>query len=285
MRPCFHVEIETPKKVLLNGLWLGPKNATRVYVWVHGLGSTMFSKLSIMDHLIDDDTAVLTFNNRGHDKIAVVPTTGTKRIKGGSVHEVFTDCVDDIEGAIRAAKQQGAREVILVGHSTGCQKSAYWGSVKGRGVKGIVLLAPISDYSSELQASGPKKLAAAKRAAERLIREGKRDAVLPESIWGWPWIADAQRFMTLYTGAGAEEVFTYWNPSRKPQTLSKIRLPILSVLAEHDEFADRPAQEIADWFIQHIYEGEALVARGAGHSFKGSEKKIAREITNWSDRI
>ena len=29
----------------------------------------------------------------------------------GEAHEVFTDCVDDIQGAVNLAKQKGAKEI------------------------------------------------------------------------------------------------------------------------------------------------------------------------------
>ncbi len=264
---------------MLDGLWVGPKKAKRVVVWVHGLGSTMFRKLGIADHLVDPRTAVLIFNNRGHDKIARAWTTGGKTLKAGSVHEVFTDCVDDIEGAIRFAKSQGAKEVYLVGHSTGCQKSAYWASKKGKGVKGLVLLSPISDYASERMTSGKKKLGRAEKLARELVRKGRPHELLPERTWGWPWIADAQRFLSLYTGDSSEEVFTYWDPKRTPRTVRSIKLPILVVLGEKEEYADRPIEDIAAWFTKHLKEtDEVHVLKGTGHSFRGAEKRVAKGI-------
>src|SRR3989344_7901479 len=127
MQPCFHIEITTPKKVVLNGLWFGsysakaskgkPKKPKRVIVWVHGLGSSMFSKLEIADELVDKKTAMLVFNNRGHDKVVSVATTKGKRILAGSAHEKFTDCADDIQGVINFARRRGVNNVFLVGHS------------------------------------------------------------------------------------------------------------------------------------------------------------------------
>ncbi len=126
MRPCHVVEIVTPKRYLLNGLWFGPKKPKRVIIWIHGLGSSAFTKLYIVDKLVDKNTVVITFNNRGHDKVSSTSSSGRgKHLRGGAAHEVFTDCVDDIEGAIRFAKRAGARSIVLAGHSTGGQKSAY----------------------------------------------------------------------------------------------------------------------------------------------------------------
>ncbi|MEK7601032.1 MAG: alpha/beta fold hydrolase [Patescibacteria group bacterium] len=276
MRPAHVIEIVTPKKILLNGLWLGPRKPKRVVVWVHGLGSTMFSKLFIADKLIDKETAVLAFNNRGHDKVANIQTVSGKRIQGGAAHEVFTDCVDDIQGAVNFAKKSGVKNIFLTGHSTGCQKSAYWASKVGRGVNGVVLLAPMSDYASERMAQGVAALRRAEKVARAYVRQGKKNTILPENVWAWPWIADAQRFMTLYTGEGPEEIFTYWDPRRNPKALHSVKLPVLVLLAEKDEYADRPAKKIGDWFAEHLKIGdEIVVVPKVGHSFKGAEKKVA----------
>ena len=69
MKACGVIEVITPKKFVLNGLWFGPRRPKRAIVWVHGLGSSAFSQLGIVDHLADTDTAVITFNNRGFGTI------------------------------------------------------------------------------------------------------------------------------------------------------------------------------------------------------------------------
>lgn len=278
MRACYQIEIETPKQYQLDGLWLGPKKAKNVIVWVHGLGSSMFRKLKIADELIDKDTAVLAFNNRGHDKVTRLSRADGKSFKGGAAHEVFTDCVDDIDGTIAFAKKHGAKNIFLVGHSTGCQKSAYWGAKRGKGVKGIMLLSPVSDYSSERMAQGAQNLKRAEKVARLYMAKGKKHTMLPEEIWQWPWIADAQRFLSLYTGKGPEEIFTYWKPQRDSKTLRSVRIPVFAIIAEHDEYCEEPADDVREWFAQNIRKGEVVVVRGAGHSFHKMEKKVAGMI-------
>jgi len=279
MRPCFAIEITTPKKFVLNGLWFGPKKPKRIIVWVHGLGGSLFSNASIVERLVDHDTAVVTFNNRGHDKIASVPRADGTRIKGGAAHEIFTDCVDDVQGAINFIRRQGIKSIYLAGQSTGCQKSIYWASQKGRGVKGIILFAPISDYSAFRVEYETKKISRAVAHARRLIREGKRDELLPSHVWGWPWIADAQRIISLCAGTGPEEIFTYWDEGQIPTTLRKIRIPILVLLAQKDEFADRSAKNIVAWFERNIKsKHRVVIVPNVGHGFKGGEKTAASAV-------
>lgn len=286
MRPCFQVEIVTPKKVVLNGLWFGPRKPRRVFVWVHGLGSTMFGKLAIVDHLIDDNTAVLVFNNRGSgivSRLGLASNAVKKDTpKGGAAHEVFADCVDDIQGVINVARASKARDIYLIGHSTGCQKSIYWASKKGSGVKGIMILAPMSDYAAERMHHSKREMDRAEKIARQYVKKRLVHELLPPDVWDWPWTADAQRYLSLYSGNSTEEVFPYWDPKRKPRTLHSVHLPVLVLLAEQDEYADRPAQEIADWFLQHLYTGEPVIVPGVGHSFKGAEKFVAKEIKRFA---
>src|SRR6185503_13723544 len=105
------LRFETPKRALLYGYWIGPLRPKRVIVWTHGLGSSMFSKYKIGKMLATDQTAVLMFNNRGHDKIASFQK-GTSYQRGGAAHEVFADCVDDIQGAINFVRKQGSPRIF-----------------------------------------------------------------------------------------------------------------------------------------------------------------------------
>lgn len=284
MTPCRVVEITTPKKYLLRGLWFGPKKSKRVVVWVHGLGSSMFSKLEIATRLADSKTVVLVFNNRGHDKVAHLPHASGefgKSLRGGSAHERFTDCVDDIQGAINFAKRNGGKEIYLAGHSTGCQKSVYWAYKKGRGVKGLVLLGPVSDYDAMSLSTPKKKLARLLEEARVQIHKGRGHDLLPLKLWYWPWVADAQRFESLYAGKGPEELFTYWDDSKKAVALEKIRLPILALLAEHEEFTRILQRAIATWFKKHTRKGTVKVIPKVGHSFRGGERAVVSAIRAW----
>ena len=286
MRLCDVVQIVTPKKVVLNGLWFGSRRPRIVIVWVHGLGSSLFSKLEIIHLLAEGDTAVLTFNNRGHDIISTVhfAQKTRRRVLGGAAHEVFTECVDDIQGAINFAKSTGAKKIYMVGHSTGCQKSIYWASKKrDRRVKGIILLAPISDYSGAIHLEGKKKVARAAAAARALVRLGKKHELLPSNIWPGP--IDAQRFLSLYTGEGPEEIFTYAQPEKNPRTLKTVRIPILVILAGSDEYGDRPADQIAALFTrQRGADTQIKIVKKAAHNFRDYEHKVSTLILHWIDK-
>ncbi len=286
MEPCNILKIITPKKIQLHGLWLGPAKPRRVLVFVHGLGGSAFDTW-LAEHWVDTQTAVVTFSNRGHDKVAKIrqldnTKKGYHSVLGGVSHEVFEDCVDDIAGVVESVRKMGVKEIYLAGHSTGCQKSVYYASKKkDTVVKGLILLAPISDYAGAIKFYDKKILAKAIKAAMALVAKGAPHELLPSAVW--PDRMDAQRFLSLYTPDSVEEVFSYAQPKKNPRVLKSVLLPILSIFAEEDEYADRPAEEIKNWFAQSAksVKLETVIVPNALHGFQGKEKAVAEAIKLW----
>lgn len=282
MRSTNIIEIQTPKKFLLNGFWFGPKNPSTAIIWIHGLASSAFSKLGIVEKLVGRDTAVITFNNRGSAtvnrtrKINPKKKGGMEYVLSGGAHEVFTESIDDIQGAIDFARKQGAKKIFLAGHSTGAQKSAYFAAKKGKSVSGIILLAPMSDYAGAVKEDA-KALKDGVKAARMLVAAGKGTTIVP----GW-W-TDAQRFLSLYNGESAEEVFPYAFLGRVPTTYRAVKVPMLVLLPEEDEYRDRPMREIAAWFAkeQRSKRFGIEIFKGADHSFTGKEMAVAKTIREW----
>lgn len=285
MRPAHVIEIETPKKFLLNGLWFGQKKPKKVVIWIHGLASSAFSKLSIVENVINNDTAVMTFNNRGSSAVNRIRKINPKKKGGmefvlsGGAHEVFTDCIDDIQGAIDFAKKQGAKQIFLVGHSTGAQKSVYYASRKGneKKVTSVILLAPLSDYAGAKYFDEKRRLEKRTKAALSLVKKGKINEIVP-GTW-----EDAQRFLSLYTPDSVEEIFSYINPEKKPKTYESLKVPTLVLLAEDDEYADRSADRIEAWFAKHarMKRFKSAIIPRAEHGFQGAEKQVAQTIRRW----
>lgn len=290
--PCRCVRIATPRQYLLDGLWFGAEHPGTAIIFVHGLGSNAFAHHDYMVPLATRDTAVLYFSNRGHDGVA-----GVKRIKqsakrgyvyeqAGVAHEVFTDCVDDIEGAINLALRWGARRVYLVGHSTGCQKIAwYLGQRRKRSrVNGAVLLCPISDYAGARH-ENERKRRKAEAAARALVRRKKPHQLLPADLWRGP--IDAQRFLSLYAPDSKEEIFSYAQPGKIPRTLRKLDVPLLVIFAGNDEYRDRDTHEIAAWFRGNLrsHQAKIEIVPGARHSFNGQETRVASSVGRWVKKI
>jgi pimeloyl-ACP methyl ester carboxylesterase len=289
---CQCVRIITPKRYLLDGLWFGSGRPKTAVVFVHGLGSNVFAHHDYLTPLASRNTAILYFGNRGHDSVAGLRRITRSAKKGyvyeqaGMAHEVFTACADDIQGAINLLLSRGARRIYLVGHSTGCQKIAWYLSRRAaqRRIAGAVLLCPISDYADARHENEPKRRKA-EAVAQKLSRRKKPHELLPANVWRGP--IDAQRFLSLYTPDSKEEIFTYAQPAKIPGTLRKVKTPLLVIFAGDDEYRDRDTSEMADWFRRNLRSRRAEIETipGALHSFNGQESQVTDSVRRWINKI
>lgn len=285
------VELVTPRNYLMNGIYMGPKKPDRVFVYVHGLNSNLFSGDKIFS-LANRQTGVLTFNNRSHDVVSRIKKLNPVNQKGydsefvGTAHEKFEDCVDDLEGVVEFCHKRGAAEIYLVGHSTGCQKSIYYlhQTSNKQNVTGVVLLCPLSDYAAVAPLSDKACYEKVLEFSRSEVREGRPHTLLSEEYWPRELI-DAQRFLSLYTPESPEEIFTY-SHDKKPTSFASIKIPMLVVLAGSDEYADRSSEKLRVWFDKNHKSSnyKSVVIENAPHNLKGSEAVVCQEINNWSQK-
>lgn len=280
--------------LMLNGLSLGKRTSSTAFIFIHGFSSSLFAGIPLAKKLSNKDSQVVLFNNRGHDFIAKLKKVDKAAKKGyktqliGSSHEVFTDCIYDIEGAIKFASERGASNIYLVGHSTGCQKTVFAtariSSQYTSVLKGIVLLAPISDYAGELAHEGTQKVKNALKYARNMVQSGRPHDLMPTEIWHK--LIDAQRFLSLNDPESEEEVFSYSQPKKEATTLRALRIPILAILGDSDEHLDRPARAVADWLSEEL--GSLVTVRiipGGNHNFTDLENILANSIDEWVGMI
>lgn len=276
------VFFETPEGVMLRGLWYGSFGAKRVLVFVHGLGGSLFSGYNYLSNLVSENTAVLLFENRGHDWVTRVKVRdareeqGFRYMLGGGAFEIFTECVDDLVGVVDYVRKQGTEEVYLVGHSTGCQKIVYTlaNSNLQENVSGVVLMAPMSDYAGSLAVMDHEILTRAVKVGKSMIAEGRGMDLLPMELEVGMY--SAQRFVSLNDIESAEEVFPYAFMEKEPIELRKINSKILVILAEMDEHRDREMVEIKRWFdgVVQSKDYRCVIVEKANHGFEGMEKSV-----------
>lgn len=281
------IKVETPKKFQFNGLFFGEPKAKNIYIYLHGLSGSSFSHVELFEKIVTKDAAVLAFNNRGSGLVGWIRQLdarehrGFKKTLAGMAHEVFIDCVDDIDGAIQLALKMGGRNIYLLGHSTGCQKSIYYLARKSHpNVKGAILLAPLSDFA-DVYAFGDKK--AYNRevvCARKMVASGREHDLMPKTVTAR--VIDAQRFLSLYTPESLEEIFSY-ALNTKPKLLQKVKQPLLVVLAEKDEYMERSIETLADWFDKSLEKQnhQIEIIKAARHDFGNNLDDTARVINAW----
>lgn len=206
----------------------------------------------------------LPFDNRGHDFYSQI--------------EKFTDCILDIDAALEFVRQRGYKNIILQGHSTGCNKIIYYIQKRKKQLKGIILLSPISDC--ECMKNQEKDYVENIKKARELVkkRKGKQYLLLK----GDKWPISAQRYLSLGEFGGAEDMFSLSLGKKIKKKYQGVTFPTLLVYAERDKYATHPIRKIGNFLAKAI---PSLATQkyipGSDHNFMKKEKELVKAITDW----
>jgi pimeloyl-ACP methyl ester carboxylesterase len=196
-----------------------------------------------------------------------IPTVLTMN-RGFHAPEFFNDCVIDFEASIDFLVSQGCEEIVILGHSLGGAKCAYFaGEVGHPRLRGVVLMSAIP---STYNFSGKEGLVA---EAQRCIVEGRPDTVIPFQEGKTTSLNHAETLVRSltegYRGTTLEAV-------------SKISLPTLSIAAEREwEWFQRVTRGILA-SKSHPENIKAVLLSGvADHGYSNHEEAVAIRIADW----
>jgi dienelactone hydrolase len=175
----------------------------------------------------------------------------------------YADGADEIGAWVDWLKRQGTKQVVLLGHSRGAGQTALYAAERDNDlVKAVVLLAPDTRATNDAVAYQQRHhapLAPVLKNAQGLVKAGKGNTVLEHT--GILYCAD--------TSVTADTIVSYYGPDPRldtPYLISKIKKPILMVIAGNDEvvigFKDK-FSPLADG--QRV---QMKVIGGAGHFFR-----------------
>lgn len=282
----FH-EIVTKDKLFHQGVYFEPSHKkNRAFLWIHGLTSTFYSHIHQLDAFSELSSQIgygfAAFNNRGHDMVAGMRVKDSNSKKGytyqvcGAGREVFEQSVYDIDAGLDFLISQGYNEVVLIGHSTGANKVCFYaGTVKDERVRSVVLASPCSDRLDP--SVDEKKRDWQLSMMEAYLAEGKSD----ELFIGYHFFPmTPRRFLSLYRPNSTEDTFDYGDKEPKLTCFSRIQKPLHVIFAQHDEYLDRPVDDVLSIFKEKNNSDRFItsIITGADHSFSGFEKKLAEEI-------
>jgi alpha-beta hydrolase superfamily lysophospholipase len=294
MKPFYISEIKTKDGLLHQGIYFAPKQLRkRAVLWVHGLSAAFYNDINLYEAVTNacekEGWGFALFNNRGHDLIAGIrkydgtPPNGYSYYPGGAGNEIFEECIFDIDAGVDFLVEKGFTEVVIVGHSTGANKACYYAATeKNSHVVGVVLLGPMSDRleTSISQEKHKQDL----ELMYQLIKDGKGD----ELLLGYHFFPiTPKRYISLFEPGSTEDVFDYGDQKPTMTSFSAIKLPLLVVLAENDEAADRPMREIKKVFDSHATSEQykSVIIPDALHKFHDKENNVATAIVDWVKTI
>lgn len=190
--------------------------------------------------------------------------------RGFHAPEYFNDCAIDFQTSIDFLVSQGCEEIVIIGHSLGGAKCAYYAAEVGHPMlRGVVLLSAIP---STYNFAGKEELI---EEARRCVAEQRGPTILP--------FTEGQT-VALHEPATLLRSFESAYRGTTLDAAAKITLPILSLAAEGEW----------SWF-QEVCRGikaaakqsravEAQILSGArDHGYSGHEGVAAQKVVAWLD--
>ena len=186
--------------------------------------------------------------------------------------EFFDDCASDIRGCIEFFASKGIRKIILLGHSLGGAKAAYFsGTQICPELKAVVLMSAIPAIHRLFAREDLLKLMRQK------IANGKGDLIFSRKEGGAVSTFLPKTFMKNYESGYQKETL---------DAAENISVPILSIAAEKEW----------DWFreVLNAIKGRAkksprvdtkIFEGVAEHTYAGHEQEIADFIAEWVKKI
>lgn len=173
-------------------------------------------------------------------------------------------------------KRKKAR-ICLLGHSTGCQSivhlmRSYTAEPPPPALSALILQAPTSDRLYFLDKRGLEKW---RRFVETARSLSSQDLMPPAAESGTP--ITAQRFLSLYSADGAEDVFSADLPlARWRENLASLTLPTLVVFGGADETV--PAEYRSAVATRRLFEdanaqAKTLLLENASHNVQDKDSK------------
>ncbi len=223
----------------------------------------------------------LSMNTRGHDYINdLVKIDGVKlkTMNNGGALEKFEDCVLDIKAGIGFLKKKGCKKIILQGHSSGCQKIAYYQlKTNDKFVSGLILLAPADDMTLVKKILG-REYRKTIKIIEKMIKNDKADDFMPKWTVTLP-IISAGRVWSLCNPSSIEaRLFNY---SGKMKEIASINVPVLAVFGNKDVYLTMPAEETLRILKTKAQKCDTAVIKDAPHNFRGYEKELVKVLDKW----
>ena len=287
------VRITTKDELELPGLLYEPgKRTTYALIHVHGWNGNFYEN-KFIDFIARESVAnghaFLTFNNRGTGFI--VDLIRRKRkveyVKIGGSVEKFEDCIIDIKAAVDFLNKRGYKKIILQGHSTGCQKIAFYQyRTNDQRVKGLIELAPVDDVALVKRLLG-KKYEKSLKISKSMVKRGEGEEPIPKWIsftnsYGKIIMLTARRYLSIAdpTTTGGR-IFNY---SGKLKEIKSVNRPIFAIFGSKDEYEYRPEEKLKI-LKKNVKKCDIRLIKNAGHGFVGFETELSKSVSSWIKQL
>ncbi|MCJ7620882.1 MAG: alpha/beta hydrolase [Anaerolineae bacterium] len=280
------IRVWTEDELQLQGLYCAPQEnkGLPAVLHIHGASSN-FYRSQFLDPLAEElakrGAAFLTGNTRGHDIMNSVYTsdpTASRRL--GGAFEIFEESPLDIAAWLDFLQRHGHREMVLLGHSFGAHKAAFYCSeTSDERIRGLIFMSP-ADQGLWVDAMGPEAERTLSWAIEK-VSSGQGEALLDDGPAPYPM--SACTIHSLFVTA-RPDIFRFGRPGDRWEVVSKLGCPILATMGTVAEFiSTTPDAALATLKAKAVSSPrcDTVVLKGAPHNYRGHEEEVTRVIVGW----
>jgi len=251
----------------LDGFWVtGKKKSRSLLIFVHGMGSNFYKskfKKAWMRLGPQKGLDVFCFNNRG--------------CEGEVSDEQFRNCIPDIDAALNFARKEKYNRIVLLGHSTGCQKITYYQHRRQAADVSALILTAIGDDMAIAKRDLGRDYTRWLKRARQFTAKGKGETRLPPCCLNF----SARRFLSAVDPDETEA--NLFRMDGDMRIFSRLKLPLLAVFPEKEQYACMPVNEMANRLKIKSASSRmdcALIPE-ADHSFHRQEERCVMTCLQW----
>lgn len=191
--------------------------------------------------------------------------------RGFHTAEFFNDCVIDFQTNIDFLVSKGCEEIVVIGHSLGGAKCAYFaGEVGHPRLRGVVLM---SSIPSSYNFAGKEALVETARA---YVSQGRGQMIVPY---------EERKTVALHEAETTVHSFEHAYQGTTLDAASKITVPILSFAAEREwSWFQEVTKGIRNVATRAKSIDTEIIAGARDHTYSGHEEYVATLVTEWTRR-
>jgi dienelactone hydrolase len=243
-------------------------------IWVHGNTSRYYDLpyVQVGRELAAQGYTFVTANTHGHDVMTELWEDTNSAPAGAVCWERFDEVPMDIAPWIDLAIEEGAQQVVIVGHSFGANKVAYYQAMKqDPRVLGIVCASADVKWHADTD-----KVA----LAERMEAEGRSEEILPQLEAAW-YSTSVKTF--LARARIAQHVL--YSDTQTPY-IAHVKCPILAFYGTEEDWCG--TQSDLDNIKRNATASprvDTCLLEGADHIYWGKAAQTAGLIARWIETL
>ena len=273
---------------VLDGILFSPPDPRLAIVHVHGSLGNFYQQPFIRvfaNRLAQHGVAVLSFNLTGHDGVSEGYTLDREmRYIGGSLSK-FETCLDDLDVLLRFAGSI-CSQVVLQGHSLGCDRVLFYAQRRSAHVP-LILLSPCDSYHlQEIWLDGEMISEQVARLMSGSDDDGQLNLV-PASEYGvngpdgWTYSIPISRDALLSIITGPPFQILHLDNSAQPVS----NAPAFVYMGTGDTIRGAPLNEMTAHVQRLVPSAQVFTVKQGDHSLDGCEEVVADAISEWAYRV